>query len=61
VKNQDNYGTKVYIFLQFEINTKENKRSKITRKRQMLLIRMKKYELCLWLEDILDLQAAYKF
>ena len=61
MKNQDNYGTKVYIFLQFEINTKENKRSKITRKRQMLLIRMKKYELCLWLEDILDLQAAYKF
>jgi hypothetical protein len=38
---------------------KENKRSKITRKRQMLLIRMEKYELCLWLEDIV--QAAYKF
>jgi hypothetical protein len=38
---------------------KENKRTKITRECQMLLIRTEKYELCLWLDDIL--QAAYKF
>jgi hypothetical protein len=37
----------------------ENKRSKITRERQMLLIRTEKYELWLRLDD--NLQAAYKF
>ena len=45
--------------MEFDINIKENKRSKITRERQMLLIRTGKYELCLWLDDIL--QAVYKF
>ena len=41
------------------MNVKENKSSKITRKRQMLLIRMEKIWTVPGLEDIL--QAAYKF
>jgi hypothetical protein len=58
VKNQDNYGMKVYFF-EFDINMKENNRSNITRERQMLLIRTEKYELWLFLDNIL--KAAYKF
>ena len=38
---------------------KENNSQKITKERQMLLIRTEKYELWLWLDNIL--QAAYKF
>jgi hypothetical protein len=41
------------------MNVKENKSSKITRKRQMLLIRMEKNWTVPGLEYIL--QAAYKF
>ena len=58
MKNQDNYGMKVYFF-EFDINMKENNRSNITRERQMLLIRTEKYELWLSLDNIL--QAVYKF
>jgi hypothetical protein len=56
MKNQDNYGMK-YNFLNLILIWKKSRGQKSQElERQMLLIRTEKYELCLWLDDIL--QAA---